>query len=339
MHNRKDTGRFAMTWAKRKAWRWLPAALPQILLCCLLCGGAHAADRGTMIREAALYIQPVDGAAQLGTVKRGQEAVLLERAPGWIHAVVTLADAPYNRDPDTVRERILTGWMRDKGFITQATPHGDAILFGEAADSEDQAARSEGRKGAAADARRLYYRVFDLFPKSPLAGEALYRSADIQWQLDRQDLRSRPSYKSADPDLRPKIDEDEMRRVKKRFPHTRWADLADYEMLENDLCGDWLGASKCPEREAAVYEKYADKHPNSPKAAEAYYNAARRWAALITIYKGEGKEKKIPKAGKRAEQAARKMLQLNASPEWNAKAQRLLYVVQHRIPAWGAAVE
>jgi outer membrane protein assembly factor BamD (BamD/ComL family) len=324
-----------MVWKRQKALRCLAAVLATVLLG----GAAQASERGTMIREAVLYTMPAAGAAQLGTVKRGQEAVLLERAPGWIHAVVTLMDAPYEHDPESSHERNLTGWMLDKGFISAATPNGDAILFGEAADSEEEASRRDGRKGAAGDARRLYYRVYDLFPNSPLAGEALYRSADIQWQLDRQEVQSRPSYKSSDPDLRPTIDEDEMRLVMKKFPNTRWADLAAYRMLENSLCGDWLGASKCPEKEAAFYEKYADRYPNSPEAAEAYYNAARRWAAVMTIYKGEGKEKKIPKAAERAEKDARKALKKNASPEWNAKARRLLYVVENRIAVWGSELE
>ena len=44
---------------------------------------------------------------------------------------------------------------------------------------------------------------------------------------------------------------------------------AAYHLLDNKLCGDWQGESKCPEREAEVYEKYADEHPQSPVAAEA----------------------------------------------------------------------
>jgi len=292
-----------------------------------------------MIREAALYISPNAGATRLATVKRGYEAVLLERTPGWIHAVVTLADSPYNSDSELEHGRDLTGWMQDKGFISATTPHGDEILFGEASDCEEEASRSSGRAGAAGDAQRLYYRVYDLFPKSPLAGEAMYRAADIQWQLDRQDVQSRPSYKNPDPALRPEIDEDQMEWVRKKFPHTRWADLAAYRMLENKMCGDWLAASKCPEQEAAAYEKYADRYPDSPKAAEAYYNAALRWASVMTIYKGEGKEKKIPEAAERAERDARKALEKNASPEWNAKAQRLLYVVEQHIAIWGSAVE
>ncbi len=200
----------------------------------------------------------------------------------------------------------MTGWILDKGYISDTTAKGDQILFGEAADSEDEASRSHGRKGAAADARRLYYRVFDLFPKSPLAGEALYRAADIQWQLDKEDMQSRPSYKEMSAQERQPIDEQAMRLVHKKFSGTKWADMAAFQMLENKMCGDWAAASKCPEKEAEVYEKYASEHPNSPNAAEAYYDAAYRWAAMITIYTGEGQSAKAPEAQKRALASAQK---------------------------------
>jgi hypothetical protein len=130
-----------------------------------------------------------------------------------------------------------------------------------------------------------------------------------------------------------------MRLVHKKFPGTKWADMAAFEMLENKMCGDWAGASKCPEKEAVIYEKYADEHPASPNAAEAYCNAAYRWAAIMSIYSGEGQSKKIPDAQKRAVAAARKALAKNSSPEWNAKAERLLYMAEKDIPVYGTAVE
>ena len=37
------------------------------------------------------------------------------------------------------------------------------------------------------------------FPSSPLAGEALYRSADIRWQLDKTDVMSKPSARETGP--------------------------------------------------------------------------------------------------------------------------------------------
>jgi hypothetical protein len=317
------------------AWR---AGAIAMMLCALFSGAAKAAERGTVLRKVAIYAAPEVSSAKLAMAEAGREAVALERTPGWAHVIVTLMDAPYNPDPDISRERNVTGWILDKAFITEKTAKGDQILFGEAADSEDEASQGHGRKGAAADARRLYYRVFELFPKSPLAGEALYRAADIQWQLDREDVQSLPSYKTASPQDRQPIEEQTMRLVRKKFPGTKWADMAAFQMLDNKLCGDWAAASKCPEKEAEIYEKYASEHPNSPKAAEAYYDAAYRWAALMTIYTGEGESNKIPEAGRRAEAAAQKLIEKNASPEWNARAERLLFMVQNNIPVYGSAV-
>ena len=315
------------------------AFAPCLLLCTMLSSSAMAAERGTIIRKAVLYVAPDVSSAKLATADRGREAVVLERTPGWVHVIATLMDAAYNPDPDAPGTRNVTGWMLDKGYITELTAKGDQILFGEAAECENEASRSHGRRGAASDARRLYYRVFDLFPKSPLAGEALFRAADVQWQLDKEDMQSRPSYKAMSPQDRQPINEDAMRLVHKKFPGTKWADMAAFEMLENKMCGDWAGASKCPEKEAEVYEKYGNEHPASPNAAEAYCNAAYRWAAIMAIYSGEGQSKKIPDAQKRAVAAAQKALATNSSPEWNSKAERLIYMAEKNIPMYGTAVE
>jgi hypothetical protein len=334
-----------MTLASETYVRWgnksltLRTTIAAVFLCGLLSTMAMAVERGTLIRKAVLYVAPDVTSAKLATADRGREAVVLERTPGWVHVIVTLMDAPYNPDPEVSRERNVTAWILDKGYVTDQTAKGDEILFGEAADSEDEASRSHGRKGAADDARRLYYRVFEFFPKSPLAGEALYRAADIQWQLDKEDMRSRASYKNSSPGDRMPINEESMRLVHKKFPGTKWADLAAFQMLDNRLCGDWAGSSKCPEKEAEIYEKYAAEHPASPKTAEALYDAAYRWASVVTIYTGEGESKKIPEAQKRAIADAQKAIEKNASPEWNARAQRVIYMVEKNVPLYGTALE
>ncbi len=55
---------------------------------------------------------------------------------------------------------------------------------------------------------RLYYAVFEDFPSSPLAGEAIYRSADIRWQIEKADVMSRPSAKEQDAFLREGMERD-----------------------------------------------------------------------------------------------------------------------------------
>ena len=100
-----------------------------------------------------------------------------------------------------------------------------------------------------------------------------------------------------DPELRAQIDEDYMRKVMKKYPHTKWADLAAYHLIENKLCGDWEAQAKCPEMEAGLYLKYADEYPQSPKTPEALYKAAWRYSALIEIYKTQQRSEEGGRSG------------------------------------------
>lgn len=293
---------------------------------------ALAADRGVLVREANIYISPDATAAKLVTAERGREFAVLDKTNGWLQIIVEIT-RPLQET------RAVTGWILDKGAVFKNTPNGDQIIFGEAVDSETQASSRGGRKGAAGDARRLYYRVYDYFPQSPLAGEGLYRAADIQWQLDKDDIDSRKSRNSLDEVERPKVDEENMRLVEKKFPHTKWADLATYHRLENKLCGDWQALSKCPEKETEYFLKYAEEHPDSPRVAEALYNAAYRYAALIELYRGEGNAKKSEESAPRAIAVAQRVIAKNASADWNARAQRLIFLVQNKVPVYGNTVE
>lgn len=290
--------------------------------------------RGVLIRPANIYISPDTSANKLITAERGRECAVLDHSgTAWVQVICEIT-APLAEPRD------ITGWIQSKGFIMKTTPNGDQILYGEAVDSEAEASKAHGRQGAATDARRLYYRVFDYFPQSPLAGEALYRAADIQWQLDAEDVNSRKSHRALDAAERPQIDEENMKLVEKKFPHTKWADLAAYHRLENKLCGDWQAQSKCPAKEVDYFTKYADERPDSPRAAEALYNAAYRYAALIEIYKSEANAKKSEESAARAIATAQRALSLkNAPADWTSRSQDLLYKVQNNIPVIGNTVE
>jgi hypothetical protein len=289
---------------------------------------AWAVERALPVREAVLYVAPDVTSAKLGNVERGRELAILETSPGWLHVLASVT-----------AERDINGWVLDKGMVRTSSPDGDRILFGEASDSEAEASRRHGRRGAADDARRLYARLAEYFPNSPLAGEALYRAADIKWQLDYADLMSRPSARERDPGDRLPIDEEGMRLVRKKFPHTKWADLADFRMLDNKLCGDWLAESKCPEMESRLYEKYADEHPQSPKAAEALYLAAWRQAALVVIYKTEQNAGRSAGARSKALALAQRLASQHPQGDWALRAQALAYLVEQNVPVYGNAVE
>jgi hypothetical protein len=135
------------------------------------------------------------------------------------------------------------------------------------------------------------------------------------------------------------MDEELMRLVKKKFPGTKWADLADFHLIDNKLCGDWQGLSKCPEDEAERYEDYVKDHPNSPKVAEALYEAARRYGALITIYKTEGKSGDAEKARSRALATVQRIVGQAAQSDWGPRALRLAFLIEQNVPLYGANVE
>jgi Bacterial SH3 domain len=300
---------------------------------------AAQAQRGTLVHEEAIRVSPSADAAKLGEVGRGHELVIIDSSRDWTHVEAILREPRKDADEDDPESegKTITGWVSSKALVNLTTPNGDKIVFGEAADSEDQASRRRGRRDAAQDAMRLYYRVYDLFPTSSLAAEGLYRAADIRWQMERSDVLTRPSARERDSYMRGQIDEEWMKLVMKKFPGTKWADLAAFHLIENKLCGDWQAASKCPDKEADMYEKYAKEHEQSPTAPEALYHAAWRRSALIEIYKNEANQKKSEEAKSRALALAQKIVSQYAQSDWSPRAQMLIFYVQQGVPTYGNA--
>ncbi|HVR24882.1 MAG TPA: SH3 domain-containing protein [Candidatus Polarisedimenticolia bacterium] len=297
------------------------------------------AVRGTIVHEETIRVAPSGDAARVGDVKRGNELIIIATSRDWVQ-VEAILRAPSNEEGATEDEaegKAITGWVPNRSLVRSTTQDGDRIIFGEAADSEDQASRRRGRRDAAQDAMRLYYRVYDLMPASPLAAEALYRAADIRWQIERSDVMTRPSARERDAYMRGQMKEEWMKLAIKKYPGTKWADLAAFRLLENKLCGDWEGLSKCPEKEAEIYENYVKDHPQSPAAAEALYNAAWRRAALIEIYKIEPNQKKSAEAKDRALSLAQKVVSQYGQSDWAYRAQRLSFYIQQGIATYGNA--
>src|ERR1700730_4230923 len=309
-----------------------------LIVSLLAVGSAVAqAPRGTLVHEGTLHIAPDAQSAKLNEVARGHELIILETSRDWAHVQAIISEPRRDRDEDDEESqaKTISGWVWGKALVSNATPNGDKIIFGEAADSEDQASRRRGRRDAAQDAMRLYYRVYDLFPTSPLAAEGLYRAADIRWQVERSDVLTRPSARERDSYMRGLIDEEWMKLVMKKFPGTKWADLAAFHLIENKLCGDWQAASKCPEKEADMYEKYAKEHEQSPSAPEALYDAAWRRSALIEIYKNEANQKKSEESKTRSLELAQKIVSQYPQSAWSSRAQRLIFYVQQGVPTYG----
>ena len=279
---------------------------------------------------APIYLSPDPSSAKLAQVDRGREIIWLETSgENWVHVEANLTE-----------ERTVSGWMQNKGLVQPATPDGDKILFGEAVDSEDQASQRNGRRYAAQDAMRLYAEVAELFPQSPLAAEGMYRSADIRWQIEKADVMSLPSAKEPDAYLRHGMNEDYFKKVMKKFPGTKWAYLSAFHLIDNKLCGDWKGLPKCPDKESDIYEHYAHEHPQSPKAAEALYNAAWRQAALVDIYRINNENDKSANARKKALSLAQEITaQYAQQGDWKARALDLVYKLEQNVPVYGNQTE
>jgi hypothetical protein len=281
-----------------------------------------------------MYVSPDTTSQKLARATRGRNVVLvMERTKmgtrEWAHVLVVV-----DVDVERQSERQISGWVPSNVLITTATPNGDQIIYGEAVDSENQAQQRGGRRHADEDAMRLYYRLYEYFPTSPLAGEALWRAADIRWQREKFDSRLRPSSREMDASMREGMDETTMKLVEKKFPHSKWSDLASYDLIDNKLCGTWKGETKCPEKESELYEKYAREHPQSPKAAEALYNAAWRQAALVDMYKAAKENDKSEKAKRKSMELAQEIATRFTEGDWGAQARELMYSLQQGIPTY-----
>jgi hypothetical protein len=257
------------------------------------------------------------------TLERGADLTIQEQHnsdnQSWVKVSVTIAGKTQN---EPARE--TTGWLEAKPVVSASRANGDVVVYGEAADSEQQAEESGGRRGAAQDAMRLYYEVAQIFPNSALAGESLWRSADIRHQLAKEQ-RNGP------------LDDGILNEVISKFPHTKWADLASFDLLDDQMCGEWNGLPECPLKEAAAYEQYAREHPQSPKFGEAIFNAAFRQAAAADMYRIMENKEKSKAAHAKALALAQQLAGNDTQGEWSSRAVNLIYKLEQNIAVYGGS--
>lgn len=295
---------------------------------------------GALIRNSELFVAPNTESNKIQTVTTGHEVAISENANGWVRV---FANTDIEQNPDEVdifgmdaRAVPASGWIVNKGIVLKGQSQGDLILFGAAVSAEADAINGHGRRQSAEDARLLYRRLTEYFPDSPLAAEAAWRSADIRWQLEYQDVQARPSSHEKENYLRGQMNETEMHKLEKKYPHTKWADLAAWDLLQNKICGDWQGSVKCPLKEADLYEKYTAEHPDSPKAAEGLYNAAWRMAAAGDMYAGDDDAKKAGDARSKAQELGKQVEARYPHTDYAARAATLVYKVEQSIPIYGS---
>lgn len=223
--------------------------------------------KAVAVHRETLHIGPDTTSATVGTVQPGQEVAILKLAHGYAQVFAG-----------------RTGWMPNRGIVLLTDPQAPEVIYGAAADLQEQAEQYSGQETAAKNAARLYYQVYEEFPQSYRAGEALYRAAQIQWQLDMAELPATGN--NADyqlPSTRL------LRQVVSKFPKTQWAARAAYLRVREQMsCSDWEGQPKCLGKEIGRLRKYWKKYPDGPLAAEAAYGILYREAAGVNIYSHPG---------------------------------------------------
>jgi len=299
-----------------------------------------AGPRATPLRVTWLYIQPDTSSQKVDRVQIGREMVIAEKSGPWlrVYANTDVQEAQDKDAPILGQDEApppISGWMQAKGIVAETLPDGDQILMGAAANEEALASDPRGPANAAQSALLLYRRLVEMFPNSALAPEAAWRSADIRWQLQKADASTRPSAREKDPYLREQLDEDELRKVIKHYPGSRWAALAAFELIDNKLCGDWQGTTQCPAKESQYYEKYADQYPDGPRTAQALYQAVYRQAVLKDMYAANGNEGKSKDAEEHARALAQRLKDHFASTDNAWRASMLVFKLDQGIPVYG----
>ncbi|HZB89144.1 MAG TPA: hypothetical protein VE291_10830 [Terracidiphilus sp.] len=299
-----------------------------------------AGPRATVLRVTWLYISPDKAAQKAGRVQPGREMVVSEKSGPWVRVYANTdieeehtSDQPIFGTAETPPP--ISGWMEAKGVVIEDTPDGDRILMGAGATLESDANDPRGPANAARSAHLIYRRLAEFYPSSPLAPEAAWRAADILWQIQKSDLSSLPSAKEKDPYLREQMDEENLKKVIKMYPHTRQADLADFDLIDNKLCGDWQGQEKCPAKESEIYEKYADEHPDSPRAARALFEAVYRQAVLTDMYGADGDDRKQQDAHNHASQLAARLKDKFPQTDYAWRAAALVFKLDQGVPVYG----
>jgi hypothetical protein len=279
------------------------------------------------------------------TALPGREMVIAEKSGPWfrVYANTDIEELQESKDTPIIGDNQspppISGWMQSKGIVQESTPNGDQVLMGAAASQEAEASNPRGPVNAAQTARLLYRRLAEMFPNSTLAAEAAWRSADIQWQIEKSDSSTLRSAKEKDAYMRQQMDEDALKKIIKQYPRSRWADLAAFELIDNKLCGDWQGTTQCPEKESEIYEKYAQEHPDGPRTAQALYQAVYRQAVLKDMFAANGNDKKADNAKNHAHELATTLKDHFATSDYAWRAGALVYKLDEGIPVYGIDLE
>ncbi len=302
----------------------------------------RTSPKATVIRPETIYLQGDTGSDKLGTAAPGRELAILSRNGHWlnIYANIDRDQLATEDQPEfgtsSVADQPISGWIEDKYVVETTTPDGQAILFGEGVSNEQAAGAVPSVAGAALEAMRMYRMAVVLFPKGARTAEAMWRAADVRWQLQKQDAASLPSAHEKEAFLREQADETEMHRIEKLYPGTQWAGFAAFDLIDNKLCGDWQGSEQCPEKEAGYYQGFADQYPDSPRAPHALYEAAWRLACAGDMWAQDNNQGRSTDDRNHSVVVAQHLVQKYPGTDDAARAQDLIYKVDHAVPIYGS---
>jgi hypothetical protein len=300
-----------------------------------------AGPRATILRETPLYVEPDTSSQKVDRVQEGRELVIAETSGPWIRVYANTDVEEVNQQDvpiygNEAAPPPVSGWIQARGVVRESTPNGDAVLMGEAATLEILAEDARGPRNAGQAARLLYRRLVEFYPSSPLAAKAAWRAADIRWQFEKADAARLPSSKERDPYLREQLDESELNKVIKLYPHTKEADDAAFEKIDNKLCGDWQGQEKCPEKESEIYEKFASEHPDGPRTAQALYQAMYRQAVLGDMYQADDSAKKADESRAHAKALSDELQKKYPGTDYAERAASLVFKFEQGIAVYGS---
>jgi hypothetical protein len=302
----------------------------------------RTSPKATVIRAETIYLQGDTGSDKLGAVEPGREMAILNRSGHWLNIYANIDTDPVTTEDQPVfggtshADQPISGWIEDKYVVETTTQNGQAILFGEGESNEQAASAVPSVAGAALEAMRMYRMAVVLFPKGERTAEAMWRAADVRWQLQKEDAASLPSAHEKESFLREQPDETEMRRIEKLYPGTQWAGFAAFDLIDNKLCGDWQGSEQCPEKEAGYYQGFADEYPDSPRAPHALYEAAWRLACAGDMWAEDNNTGKSTDDRNHSVVVAQHLAQKYPSTDYAARAQALVYKVDHAVPIYGS---
>jgi hypothetical protein len=305
----------------------------------------RTAPKATVIRAETIYLQGDTGSDKLGTIEPGREMAILKRSGHWLNVYANIDTGPaqtedqpvFGGEPDGARpDQPISGWIEDMDVVEGTTLNGQSILFGVGVSDELAASAVHPVEGAALEAMRMYRMAVELFPKETRTAEAMWRAADIRWQLQKEDASTLPSAHEKENYLREQPNESEMRMIEKLYPGSQWAGFAAFDMVDNKLCGDWQGSEQCPEKEAGYYQQFADQYPDSPRAPHALYEAAWRLACAGDMWAQDNNQGRSTDDRNHAVVIAQHLAQKYPGTDYAAQAQALEYKVDHGVPIYGS---